>query len=158
MSREELAKALSCSGQTIYRMEKQNRAEEEMFERVLNFFGKEIQVPAIQITDGKTENEHELSDPIKKRIVGEYLRLKLENTAFSNPLDFALDERLLFTPVSRTESELRSKQKIAKSLETALDCKTVHITKEKKTRRLLAISFDELHAIASKEEILEKID
>jgi putative transcriptional regulator len=158
ISQDELARVLECSDRTIHRIEKQNRVREDVFDRILDYFGKNIEIGAVELKEPSGQSEFQVSDPLKKEIVREYFRLKLDNTPFQTPIDFALEEKPVLTPVSRTESELRSKQRIAKGLEDVLGCSTVHITKEEKSRRLSYISFRELHSIASKKEILERSD
>jgi predicted transcriptional regulator len=156
ISQDELAHILECSGQTVYRIEKQNRVSEELFDRILDFFGKNIEVGKVELKEASGQQDFQVSDPLKKEIVKEYFRLKLDNTAFQTPIDFALEEKPVLTPVSRNELELRSKQRIAKGLEDILDCRTIHITKEERSRRLPYITFKELHTISSKKEILER--
>jgi predicted transcriptional regulator len=158
VSQEELARVLDCSGQAVYRMEKHNRVQEALLDRLLDYFGKDIEIGAVEIKEPAGNARIEISDPIKKKIVKEYFRLKLGNTAFETPIDFALKEKPLLTPVSRSEAELRSKHRIAKGLEEALDCRILHITKERRPRRLSCISFEELHGITSKDEVFERGD
>jgi putative transcriptional regulator len=156
MSQDDLARILECTGQTVYRMEKQNRIQQEQFDKLLDYFGRDIDIGSVQLNEPSGRIEMPLSDPLKKEIVREYLRLKLDSMTSRTPMDFVLEEKPILTPVSRTEGELRSKQRIAKGLEDILECKTVHITKEKKARRLPYLTFEELHYITSKDEILEK--
>jgi len=156
MTQEELGAILDCTGQTVYRVENQNRIQEDLFEKLLDYFGKDIQISSLVLKEPSGKTEMPVSDPLKKEIIKEYLRLKLNNIAFQTPIDFALDEKPVLTPVSRTEAELRAKQRIAKNLEEALGCGVVHITKEKRARRMPCITFKELHYITSKDEILEK--
>ena len=158
ISQDELARVLDCTGQTVYRMEKQNRVQEDLFEKLLDYFGKSIEVGAVELKEPLGKTEMPVSDPLKKEIVKEYVRLKLKSISLQTPIDFALEDRPVLTPISRTEAELRAKQRVAKSLEEALGCGVVHITKEKKARRIPALSFKELHYISSKDEILEKLD
>lgn len=156
LSQDDLAAVLDCAGQTVYRIEKQNRIQEELFEKLVDYFGKSIEIGAVELKEPAGRTAIKISDPLKKDIVKEYFRLKLNMIAFETPLDFALEERPVLTPVSRTEAELRAKQRITKGLEDVLECGVVHITKEQRKRRIPAISFKELRQISSKEEILEK--
>jgi predicted transcriptional regulator len=156
LSQEDLASVLECTGQTVYRMEKQNRAQEDVFEKLIDYFGRGLDVGAVELKEPTGRVEIPISDPIKREIVKEYLRLKLENMAFQTPIDFALEEKPILTPVSRTEAELRSKQRIAKGLSDVLDCSVIHITREQRKRRICTLSFEELHSISSKDEIFEK--
>ncbi len=161
MSQEELARVLDCTGQTVYRIEKQNRIHEDLFDKLVDFLGKDIRVGSIELSQPSGKVEMPVSDPLKKEIVREYLRLKLENIPLETPVDFALvgksvREQPVLTPVSRTEAELRSKQRVVKNLSEVLECGVVHITREKRVRRIPAISFSELHSISTKREILEK--
>jgi len=156
LTQEELARVLECTGQTVYRIEKQNRIQEDQFEKLLDYFGKDIQIGAVELREPAGKSEMPVSDPLKKEIVREYFRLKLNTVTLQNPLDFALEAKPVVTPVSRTEAELRAKQRVAKSLEDALGCGVVHITKEQRKRRMPCITFKELHYITSKDEILEK--
>ncbi len=158
LSQEDLASVLECTGQTVYRMEKQNRVQEEIFEKLLDYFGKNIEVGAVELKEPVGKIEMPVSDPLKKEIIREYVRLKLKSIALQTPIDFALEERPILTPVSRSEAELRAKQRITKGLEDVLECSTVHITKDEKKRRLPSISFRELRLISSKSEILERLD
>ena len=158
ITQDELARVLECSGQTVYRIENQNRIHEDLFDKLMEYLGTNIEVGAIELNEPAGKTALQISDPLKREIVKEYFRLKLGNVAFQTPIDFALEEKPVLTPVSRTEVELRSKQRIAKGLEDVLDCRTVHITKEDRPRRLPCISFRELHLISSKKEILERGD
>lgn len=156
LSQEDLAKVLNCTGQTVYRIEKQNRIQEDQFEKLLDYFGKDIKLGPLEVSEPTGKIEMPVSDPLKNEIVREYLRLKLDSIAFQTPIDFALQEKPVLTPVSRTEAELRSKQRIAKNLEDILECGVVHITRERRKRRIATISFEELHSISSKKEIFER--
>ncbi len=156
MSQEDLAKVLDCTGQTVYRIEKHNRIGEELLEKLAEHFGRNIEIGAVELREPAGKIELPVSDPLKKEIVKEYFRLKLSNTPFRTHIDFALEEKPVITPVSRTEGELRSKHRVAKNLADVLDCGIVHITREKKKRRLSAVSFEELHSLSSKKEILDK--
>jgi predicted transcriptional regulator len=158
ITQDELASVLECTGQTIYRMESQNRIQEELFERLLDYLGKNIEVGTIELKGPTGKAEMPVSDPLKKEIVREYVRLKLNSTMLQNPVDFVIEKKPILTPISRSEAELRAKQRVAKSLEEALGCSIVHITKEAKERRLPSISFRELRLISSKEEIFDKLD
>jgi predicted transcriptional regulator len=158
LTQDDLARALECTGQTVYRMESQNRAQEEVFEKLLDYFGKNIEIGAVELKEPSGKIEMPVSDPLKREISREYLRLKLRSIPLQTPIDFALEERPILTPVSRTEAELRAKQRVVKSLEEALNCGVVHVTREEKKRRLPSISFRELHRISSKDEILDKLD
>lgn len=158
ITQDELASVLNCTGQTIYRMESQNRVQEDLFERLIDYLGKNIEVGTIELKGPAGKSEMPVSDPLKKEIVREYVRLKLNSTMLQNPVDFVIEKQPILTPVSRSESELRAKQRVAKSLEEALGCSIVHVTKEEKERRLPAISFRELRLISSKEEIFDKLD
>lgn len=163
ISQDDLAKALECTGQTVYRIENQNRIQEDLFDKLVDFLGRDIRVGSIELSQPSGKVEVPVSDPLKKEIVREYLRLKLENIPLETPVDFALvgkavREQPVLTPVSRTEAELRSKQRVVKNLSDVLECGVVHITREKKVRRLPSISFEELHCISTKREILERSD
>jgi len=158
LTQDDLARALECTGQTIYRIEKQNRMQEDLFEKLLDYFGRDVHIGSVELKEPAGKVEVPISDPLKKQILHEYFRLKLNNIAFQTPIDFALEDRPILTPVSRTEAELRAKQRIVKGIEDILECGVVHITKEKRARRLPSISFDELHSISSKKEILERSD
>jgi putative transcriptional regulator len=156
MSQDDLATVLDCTGQTVYRIEKHNRIQEGLFDKLLDYFGRDIQVGAIELEEPAGKSEIKVSDPLKREIIKEYFRLKLNNTAFQTPVDFALEEKPILTPVSRTEADLRSKQRVVKGLSDILECGFVHITKEQKKRRIASISFDELHSLSSKKEIFER--
>lgn len=158
ISQEDLATALGCSGQTVYRIECQNRIKEDLFEKLLDYLGDGIKEISVRIESPFGENELAVADPLKKKITKEYFRLKLRNTSFRIPIDFAIEEKPMITPVSASESELRAKQRVASGLSAALDCRIIHLTKEKKKRRLEYISFDELHSMSSKEEMFERFD
>ena len=155
-SREDLAQKLNCSSQTIYRSEKQNRIQEELYEKLVKIFkNEEFEKEAISTGVGRL-TETRPQDPIKQDIMKEFFRLKLNAIAFDTPVDFALENKPVLTPVSRSELELRKKQRIAKNLEEVLGCDVVHITRVKKNRKLPHIYFDELKDIETKEEILER--
>jgi predicted transcriptional regulator len=158
LTQDDLARALECTGQTVYRMENQNRAQEEVFEKLLDYFGKNIEIGAVELKEPAGKLEMPVSDPLKREIGREYIRLKLKSISLQTPIDFALEDKPILTPVSRTEAELRAKQRVAKSLEEALGCGVVHITKEERKRRLPSISFRELRGISSKDEMLERLD
>ncbi len=158
MSREDLARVLDCTGQTVYRMEKHNRVGEDLFERLVDYFGRDMDIGPVELRQPAGKLELPISDPLKKEIVREYFRLKLDNTTFQTQIDFALEEKPILTPISRTEGELRSKHRVAKGLAEVLDCDIIHITKERRNRRLSAISFEELHSLSSKKEMLERSD
>lgn len=155
LSQEDLARVLGCTGQTVYRIEKRNCIQEDQFEKLLDYFGKDVRISGVELKEPSGRIEMPVSDPLKKEIVKEYFRLKLGNTPLQT-LDFALKEKPILTPVSRTEAELRSKQRVVKGLEEALGCGAVHITRERRRRRMPSISFEELHCIVSKREILER--
>jgi len=158
LSQEDLARVLDCTGQTVYRIEKHNRIGEDLFEKLVDYFGRGMEIGPVELREPTGKVAVPVSDPLKKEIVKEYFRLKLNNTPFQTQIDFALDEKPVITPVSRTEGELRSKHRVAKNLADVLECGIVHITRERKKRRISAISFEELHSISSKKEILEKSD
>lgn len=158
LSREDLAKILDCTGQTVYRIENQDRIQEELYEKLVDFFKEDIHMDVVKLRDSRKTAELRISDPIKREIIKEYLRLKLSTIAFDTPVDFAIDERPILTPVSKTEAELRAKQRVAKNLEVALECGVVHVTKERRKRRLPFICLDELRDMETKEEILDKSD
>jgi putative transcriptional regulator len=156
LSREDMAKILQCTGQTVYRIENQNRIKEDLYEKLIDFFKEDIHMDVVKLRDTHDTAEVRISDPVKREIIREYLRLKLNTIAFDTPVDFAVDERPVLTPVSKTEAELRAKQRVAKNLEDVLGCGVVHVTKERKKRRLPYICLDELRDIESKEEILDR--
>jgi len=158
LTQDDLAHILECTGQTVYRMEKQNRIQEEQFEKLLDYFGRDIDIGSVQLNEPTGKIQMPVSDPLKREIVREYFRLKLDSMASRTPIDFVLEEKPILTPVSRTEAELRSKQRIAKNLEDILDCRILHITKESKNRRLPYLTFEGLHGITSKDELFEKSD
>ncbi len=156
LTQKQLAQALNCTPKTIYRIEKHNRVQEGLFKRLLDYFGRNIEIGSIELKEPEGKIQIPISDPLKRAILQEYFRLRLSTTPFQTPVDFVLEEKSVLTPVSRNEAELRSKQRIAKSLSAILGCGVLHITKEEKRRRIPFISFSELHSISSKEEILEK--
>ena len=158
LSQDDLARILGCTGRTICRIEKHNRIGEDLLEKLVEYFGRDMEIGPVELRQPAGKIEVPISDPLKKEIIREYFRLKLDNVPFQMQIDFALEEKPVLTPVSRTEGELRHKHRIAKNLSELLECGVVHITKEQRKCRISAISFNELHTISSKREILDRLD
>jgi predicted transcriptional regulator len=154
LTREQLAEALNCAPKTIQRVEKENRIQEAIFESLLGVLEGIKPVGTLLTKDPNTNQTPQ--DPQKREVARQFLRLKLEAVSFKNPLDFAIEEKPLLSPLSRSEAELRRKQRVAGKLSDILECEVIHITAEKKTRRLHSISLEQLRKLHSKEELFEE--
>ncbi|MBN2517916.1 MAG: hypothetical protein JXB14_03655 [Candidatus Altiarchaeota archaeon] len=156
LSREELAKRLECTPQTIYRSEKHNRIQEDLYKRLASIV-EDRNLEMGEVTPKPYRSTRVgLQDRIRQDIMREFFRLKINTIAFNTPVDFALEDKPVLAPVSQSEAELRRKQRIAKNLEEALGCDVVHITKVKRNCRLSHVYWDELVGMETKEEILER--
>jgi|GEM_PF-910224 len=167
LTRNELAGLLGCSSQAVYRIETQDRMSEDTYEKALALFKRGFSLDGITtVKENRTDiskdvgynptQKGQLGDPLKRRVTSELTRLHFNSVSFNSPIDFALEDKPLLTPVSMSEAEMRRKQRVAKSLSEVLYCDVLHITRERRARRLPCISIDELKKAESKEEILEK--
>jgi len=151
----EMAARLDTVVQTIYRCEEKNQITEDLFDRFVREFSyPDIKKPleSRRILPGQAE----LTDPLKKFVVGLLRELDVDIKTLHST-DFALDDQPVLTPVSKTESEFRRKQRIAKNLEEALGCGLLHITKQKHRGRIPGVTIKELAKMQDKNELFEEL-